>query len=218
MAGRKGRRGWGTIRRTNAGRWQCSYVGPDLLRHNAPSTFGPKMDGEMWLAQERRLIERGEWTPPKLRAAVNAQKSITVSDYLSRWIDQRQVKPTTRAGYRNNHRVYIEPSKLGRTPIAALTPEAVRNWYAELDPNKPAARLAVYALVRAAMSTATSDGIFGRNPVDIAGASKVPAPREKVVPTLQQVVKLADDIGSSPQTADLRAYVLISGFCGLRWS
>ena len=50
MAGRKGRRSWGWLRQTSAGRWHASYIGPDMVRHNAPSTF----DSRKYSAHEYR--------------------------------------------------------------------------------------------------------------------------------------------------------------------
>src|SRR5271166_606883 len=58
------RRSWGKILRMRSGRYQAGYNGPDLARHYAPATFTSRMDAEHWLAAERRLIERDEWTPP----------------------------------------------------------------------------------------------------------------------------------------------------------
>ena len=51
MAGKKGHRGWGRIRRLPSKRFQANYVGPDLVRHNAPTTFTTKMDAEAFLAR-----------------------------------------------------------------------------------------------------------------------------------------------------------------------
>ena len=59
MAGKKGHRGWGRIRRLPSKRFQANYVGPDLVRHNAPTTFTTKMDAEAFLHAERRSIEQG---------------------------------------------------------------------------------------------------------------------------------------------------------------
>ena len=53
---RRPRRGFGKVRRLPSGRFQASYVGPDLARHTAPSTFEAKIDAEHWLAVEHRLI------------------------------------------------------------------------------------------------------------------------------------------------------------------
>lgn len=52
------------MRRLPSGRWQASYVGPDLARHSAPYTFDSALDAEGWLATERRLLASDEpWTP-----------------------------------------------------------------------------------------------------------------------------------------------------------
>ncbi len=39
-------RAWGTLRRLPSGKWQASYVGPDLTRHTAPITYTARMDAE----------------------------------------------------------------------------------------------------------------------------------------------------------------------------
>jgi hypothetical protein len=73
MSGRKGRRGFGRIRKLPSGRWQASYVAPDLRRTNAPITFTTKADAEGWLGLERQKILLGEFgrhEPPAARTAV----------------------------------------------------------------------------------------------------------------------------------------------------
>lgn len=45
------------------------------------------MDAEHWLTEERRLIERDEWTPPKLRAAVKHQRGKTFHEYGTGWLE-----------------------------------------------------------------------------------------------------------------------------------
>lgn len=57
MSGRTGHRGWGWIRKRSSGRFQASYIGPDNVRHFAPTTFELKIDAEEWLTQERRAIQ-----------------------------------------------------------------------------------------------------------------------------------------------------------------
>ncbi|MGB8506630.1 hypothetical protein [Mycobacterium sp.] len=116
MAGRNGRRGWGWIRRLPSKRFQASYVGPDLVRHTAPSTFTTKMDAEAWLAGERRSIELDTWIPPAMRVAEKKARAITVGEYAATWIEQRNVKPRTRSGYRDLLRLHIDPM-LGRVPL-----------------------------------------------------------------------------------------------------
>src|ERR1700754_5232470 len=98
MVGKKGRRGWGWIRKSGATTWHASYKGPDVLRHHAPKTFSAKMDAEGWLANERRLIELGVWTPPAQREAEKRAGAITVAAYVSTWIDHRQLGGRTAVG------------------------------------------------------------------------------------------------------------------------
>ena len=77
MTGRPNRRGWGWIRKLPSKRYQASYVGPDLERHNAPITFTLKTDAERWLADERRLIERDSGRRRQRRRQQTA-KAVTV--------------------------------------------------------------------------------------------------------------------------------------------
>ena len=81
MVCRPNRRGWGWIRKLPSKRHQASYVGPDDTRHYAMPTFTQKTDAERWLADERRLIERDEWTPPAARTAAKRAKTVTVAEY-----------------------------------------------------------------------------------------------------------------------------------------
>ena len=89
MAGKAGRRSWGWVRKLPSGRFQASYVGPDLIRHRAQRTYTSKLDAERWLANERWAIERGQWTPPSHRAAEEKARGITLADYGPTWIEQR---------------------------------------------------------------------------------------------------------------------------------
>jgi hypothetical protein len=81
MAGKTGRREWGWIRKLASGRYQASYVGPDLARHYATGTYGARMDAEHWLSEERRLVDRGIWTSPKIRAAQAKAETTTLGEY-----------------------------------------------------------------------------------------------------------------------------------------
>lgn len=44
------KRSFGTIRRLPSKRYQASYIGPDMARHNAPGTFTARADAEGWIA------------------------------------------------------------------------------------------------------------------------------------------------------------------------
>lgn len=215
MAGKKGmkQRGWGTLRRLPSGRYQASYVGPDLARHTAPVTYTGEMDAQHWLYAERLLIERQEWTAPAVRKAAQTSRGISVTDYLNGWIAQRvTLTHGVRYAYKNNVRKHIAPKPLGRLPLSAVTPDAVRSWYATMDPSKPSARKAVYVMLRTIMGTATDDGIFTRNPVSVARATVEHTKKQAVILTPVEIAELADGVGEQ-----LRAWVWIAGWCGLRF-
>ena len=53
------RRDFGTIRKLPSGRYQATFVGPDLARHKAPVTFEVKDSAIVWLHNEKKLIDRG---------------------------------------------------------------------------------------------------------------------------------------------------------------
>src|ERR1700731_34430 len=119
MVGKKGRRGWGKIRPLPSKHFQASYPDPNdpnLPRHTAPHTFTTRMDAEYWLAAERRLIERDEWTPPEQRTAEKKAKGITLAEYGPTWIDQRTVKgeplkPRTKSHYTTIFNEHIKPTR-----------------------------------------------------------------------------------------------------------
>jgi hypothetical protein len=129
------RRSWGKIHRQRSGRYQAGYTGPDLARHHAPTTFTSRMDAEHWLASERRLIERDEWTPPALRAAATKSRGKTFSDYATGWLDQRNLKPRTRREY--SALINGPLAKVGKVPLGQITPELVRTWHTGLGTSTP---------------------------------------------------------------------------------
>lgn len=211
MAGKKGHRSWGRIRRLPSKRYQANYVGPDLVRYNAPSTFTTKMDAEHWLATERRLTERGEWIPPVERAVQTKAKALTLADYAERWLEHRDVKPRTRIHYRALLDKHIIPG-LGSVPLMAVTPEAIRVWYSATLVDRPTYRSHAYGLLHAICATAVTDGLIRGNPCHIPRAASVRAKRAPVVTTVEELTEVADVIDKR-----FRAVVLISAWCGLRW-
>ena len=87
------RRGFGEVerRRTGTGSvgYRARYIMPNGNRYSR--TFGAKVDAEAWLASERSLVERGEWTPPQAREAAAARKQAqaavnTVALYAERYL------------------------------------------------------------------------------------------------------------------------------------
>jgi integrase len=217
MAGKKGRRGWGKIRQLpSSKRFQASYIGPDMVRHNAPVTYAARMDAEGWLSSERRLIEYDTWTPPALRKAGRHAKSVSLGEYGARWIEQRTtrggepLKPASKAHYKTLLTDHLKP--LAKIPMKNLTPPAVRDWYAATLPDKPVMRAHAYGLLHAILATAVTDELIPSNPCHIEGAMKAERKHQPVILDVDEVAKLADAI----KPDRFRAFILISAWCGLR--
>ena len=119
MSGRSRRRGFGYVRKLPSGRWQASYLGPDLVRRTAPHTFDAKADAEGWLGRRREEVVSGEWQPP---VKVERVAALTFDAYATQWLRERALKPRTREGYEHLLGRYLLPV-LGRMPIDAITPE-----------------------------------------------------------------------------------------------
>lgn len=227
MAGKKNPREWGSIRKqpTKSARFQASYVGPDQRRHFAEITFDSKMAAERWLGKERELIEKAaasdaglaSWKPPEARRAENKETAVTLAEYGAADIAQRDLAPRTRIGYEDSFRLYIKP-KLGRYAVRDLNPPLIREWYAGLGTNYATRNKHAYDLLRSICSTAVKDSLLQSNPCQIDRASSAKPKRKKVVLTVEQVEAIADQIGSDPKTSRFRALVLLSAWCGLRWS
>ncbi len=108
MAGRAGRRRFGTIRRLASGRFQASFVGPDGQRRNAPETFATKSDAGRWLTMTESAMISGTWIDLE-------RGKLSLQEYGQRWIEQR---PGLRPSRRRAHRLRRRPAR-PRPPPAA---------------------------------------------------------------------------------------------------
>ena len=54
--------------------------------------------------------------------------------------------------------------------LAAISPAAVRDWYADLLPGKPAMRAQTYPLLRTIFNTALANELVDANPCRVRGA------------------------------------------------
>jgi len=230
MAGTRGHRAWGNIKRqrTRAPSYQASYIGPDQRRHYAPTTFSARMNAEAWLKKERDYLQHchasgasstgglGAWKPPSERKAEKQAKVVTLSEYGKTVIDQSILKPRTRLEYEAKWSQLIEPA-LGKLAVRDLTTVAVRAWFSDLDPTKVTRNGHAYALLSKICNTAVRDGLLDRNPCQIAGAAN-PKPKKKVqaVGTVE-LHAIADKLGANAGSEQLKALVLLAGWCGLRF-
>ena len=135
-------------------------------------------------------------------------------DYAEAWVRERLVKgrpltPSTAQGYRALLRRHLNPA-FGATRLRQITPERVRQWHAETAGVSRDQAAKGYRLLRAVMNTAVADGLIGRNPCTVRGAS-VEHARERPMLDTTTVLELAEVI--QPR---LRCLVLLGGFAGMR--
>jgi hypothetical protein len=130
------------------------------------------MDAEGWLHQERKLLDRAEWTPPEMRARTNAY--VTLREYADEWLALRDLSPKTRASYRDLLRLRILPG-LGHEMLQAITPAMVRAWWVKL-PETPTRNAMAYRVLTSICATAIEDKLLKENPAKSRRRAVTPAP------------------------------------------
>lgn len=203
------KRAFGSIERLPSGRYRAKYWAPDGNRYAAPVTFDAKIDAEAWLADERRQINRGEWTRP--RRLRDQPKALTFGEYAERWLRHRDLKPRTRSHYTSLLIHQILPT-FEDTPLKAITSEDVRDWYADLDRSRPTLRAHAYGLLRTIFATAVVDEKIPTNPCHIRGAGT-----SKTVKRIKpaSLVELESLVAAMPSR--YKAMTLLAAWCGLRF-
>lgn len=209
---RRPRRSFGTIRKLPSGRFQATYVGPDLIRHAAPLTFDARGYAERWLEDERRLIQLEQWTSPAAREAASRRAdTLSLRAYAAQWFSGRVLRPNTQKDYRHLLEDVILP-ELGDLRLHDLTRADVRRWWANLDQSKPRTNAKAYALLRTITATAVDEEVLTANPVLIRGAG-VSKRRRSIEPaTLAQLATITE---AMPER--LRLAVLLGCWCALRY-
>ncbi len=205
---RKQREPFGRIRKLPSGRYQAGYVGPDLALHRPVATFETLLDARAWLTDERRRIDGVEWTAP---AARSRTKPATLAAYVEPWLAERQLKPRTRDLYRRLLDQKILPS-LGDLPLRSITALTVREWYADLDPERPTRRAHAYALLRTILGSAVSDELIPTNPCHIRGAGSSKR-IHRIKPA--SIAELEALLAALPER--YRVMILLASWCALRW-
>ncbi|MGB3673586.1 MAG: site-specific integrase [Candidatus Nanopelagicales bacterium] len=183
---------FGSVDQLPSGRYRAMYYGPDGRRHKAPTTFLVKQDARAWLSLRQADIIRKAWTPPD---AIEAPR-VTFTEYAEQWLATRLVagrplKDRTREHYRALLDEHIEPT-FGTLPIASITPDDVRAWYAATLTGKPTMRSHAYGLLRTIMATAASDGLINQNPCVIRGAGTAKRVHKVKPATVAEIGTIAD--------------------------
>ena len=208
VSARKGHRGFGHVRKLPSGRWQASYIAPDLQRLNAPHTFRTEGDAEGWLGVQRQVVVSGAWERPAPSGTPKAAE--TFGSYAATWVATREIKPKTREGYEHLLTAYILPAFDG-SPLADITPAVVRTWWSTLPAEKPTVRARSYTLLKAIMNTAVQDDVIAANPCRVRGASSTPRARDVRPASLEELTAI---VAAMPER--YHALVLLAAWCALR--
>jgi integrase len=165
---RKGKSDFATIRRLPSGRYQVRITAPDGTRHPAPHTFPTKLLAQTYVDQKRREIYRDG------RMHDDEPSPVLFGDYAQQWCADRQVagrpiKPRTRQHYQGMLDRELLPV-FGPVRLTAITPAAVRAWYAGTLVDNPTMRAHTYSLLKSILATAVADEMADSNPCRIRGA------------------------------------------------
>ena len=169
------RRRFGTIRHLPSGRWQASFIAISGRRVNAPVTFRNKTDAGRWLAIQEADLARGTWVDDQLGHQ-------TFGDYARAHLrDSQTIGPRWRETCLRNLRIHLAP--LEHVQLRALTPVAVREWYAAAmrGGGGKTSIAQSYRFMRTVMNTAVRENAVPKNPCNIpapapTGPKNAPSP------------------------------------------
>jgi len=199
------RRPFGTARKLRSGRWQARWWDEAHgCQVTAPGTFDTKAAAGAWLASVQTDQARGRFIGPALA-------QMRFGDYAEAWLDGKvNISPRSREIYEAQLRNDILPT-FGGLPLAAINPELIRSWYANLARTRSRSVAAkAYVRLRQIFSQAVEDERVLRNPCRIAKGGVEP-PAEERFATIEELYALAAAI-----TPRHRALVLTGGLSGLR--
>jgi len=220
------RREFGYIRKLPSGRYQASFIGPDMQRYNGPVTFEAKDLAIVWLHNEKKRIDEAAaddvpWLSPAARVEEARRQLMpkeTFGDYATRWIDERRnskgepLRLLTQKDYRHILAAYLMPA-FGKRPIDAIARADVRAWHASLAKSSTLrSRTKAYGLLRAIMNSAVDDDLIPASPVHIRGAGAA-ATKRPVEPATPAEI----DVMAANMPPRLRAAVYVAAWCALRY-
>ncbi|MQW77082.1 tyrosine-type recombinase/integrase [Nocardioides sp. dk4132] len=211
------RRGFGEVERrvsaTGTVTHRARYAMPDGTRYSR--TLATKMDAEAWLAAERALVDREEWTPPRARQAAESKRQAaaawnTFGSFAERFVVERGLRPTTQRNYRQLLRSRILPY-FDEMPLIEVTLSEIKQWRASLDPATESSNAAAYRLVRSILQSAEEEELIFRAPPKIRGAGSARVKRVAVPATLDELAVITE---AMPER--LRLFIVLAAFVGLR--
>jgi hypothetical protein len=213
---RRRRSTFGNIDLLPSGHYRVRLLDPRTgERCKAPFTFSSYAEADKWLARRRSEIERDVNSPELPKLPKPAQR-VTFGDYVEGWLPSRLVggrplKTRTVTDYRYLLDNHVLPT-FGTTPINAIKPADVRDWYATLCVGRPTLKARAYGLLRTVLATAVSVGVIDVNPCAIRGAGSVRRASKTKVLSASEINELRD---AMPER--FRALIVLASFGTMRF-
>lgn len=207
------RRSFGRVQKLPSGRYRARYIGPDGNLHSGPGSYSAKIDAEGWLAAESRLIDLGQWSPPKSRGAMKEATSRTVTQAVEDYITSRDITPGSAETYRSLMSTRIDPY-LGTATVGELTRHDVERWTQAMrrDHSDTRSRNSqAYRLLASTMKREVRQEIIEASPCQSPEAGRKPKPTEKSLLTDEEYRAL---VAALPDHYQLMARVMAA--CALR--
>jgi integrase len=170
-----------------------------------PTTFTTKADGTRWLATVEADLHRGDDLDPSGRSA-------RLGPYARSWLaGKTDLRPHTIELDSYLLDSHILPH-LADVPIGRISTATVRDWNSSIRSGRISDTTAAkaYRLLRQILQAAVDDRLIRENPCRLKGAATEHS-RERQIPSLEEVARLADAI--APR---FRSMVLLAAFAGLR--
>lgn len=223
---------FGAIRKQKSGRWQASYIHPELTGGNkrvSLGTFQTKQEAAHALSQVDIAIKAGTWKSPEQVAAEKEaaarqaeQDGLTFGEFCEQFLEIYKTRWGTETYRKNysNYRKWLKPH-WGTVPLKEITTASVSAWLATLDLSKRGFKNPVHFFRRVLNAACDDFELIGHNPAakpikKLGKSGKgigTKSQRSEPNPfTLSELVLLADNI--NPPC--LRLWVLLGGLLGLR--
>lgn len=124
---------------------------------------------------------------------------------------ERDIKQRTREHYERLFEQQLR-KPFGAMPLASISPDDVRAWYATFGTKTPTLRTHAYGLLRTILGAAASDGKINSNPCVIRGAGTAKRVKKIRPATLPELATIA---GAIPDPC--QAMILLASWCALRF-
>ena len=111
------------------------YYDPHGIRRSR--TFLSEKDALTWARQNKARMTLGTWNDPDSTKRRAQRDALTLNSYFAQTIDDRDLTPRTRSDYRRWWGRFVEPTPLGRKPLADVDGTDARGWYSGYRRTRP---------------------------------------------------------------------------------